>query len=198
MKKINLFIIFYSLSLSLLAQDWELEADKNGVKVYTRKLEGYPVKEFKAEAVLLISYEKLKLAVVDFENYKYWYDHCQDARLLEHNEDGSSVNVIEVEMPFPFKNRDMVSKLTKEESVNEIVISFIQEEGILAPREEFVRMTVAYGKWKLTRLGNNKTAIVHQFVGDPGGNIPTSIVNMFIVDGPINTLSQLKDYVQNQ
>ncbi|MGL1887434.1 MAG: START domain-containing protein [Reichenbachiella sp.] len=198
MKKFSLFIIVYCLSLSLFAQDWELEADKENIKVYTRKLEVYPVKEFKAEVVFPISYEKLKLAVEDFENYKHWYDHCEDARLLKRNEDGSSVSVIEVEMPFPFKNRDMVSRLTKEESADEIVISFKQVTGILEPREKYVRMPVAIGKWKLTRLENNKTAVIHQFVGDPAGNIPTSIVNMFIVDGPMNTLSQLRDYIENQ
>jgi hypothetical protein len=59
-----------------------------------------------------------------------------------------------------------------------------------------VRLPEGRGLWVFTPLENGKTEVYHRFGGDPGGNIPAWIVNMFLVDGPHKTILGLQEKVE--
>ena len=58
-----------------------------------------------------------------------------------------------------------------------------------------VRMQIAKGSWLLTPLPEG-TKIVHTYHGDPMIRVPAWLVNRFVVDGPINTLANLRKRVE--
>ncbi len=89
----------------------------------------------------------------------------------------------------------MVGKMTitKDGDWVEVIITGMRD--IIEEKEGIVRMPVTDGSWRLRQLASDKVEVHHQFKGDPAGNIPSGIINMFLVVGPINTLKQLQDYL---
>ena len=62
----------------------------------------------------------------------------------------------------------------------------------LAEKKDVVRIRNAEGKWIFEDLKNGHIRVTYQFYGDPEGNIPSWIINLFIVDGPYDTLINLR------
>lgn len=69
---------FFSLMLvaavlmPVMAADWTLEDDKDGIKVYTRPTPGSPIKEFKGETIINANYKKLNAIVDNIANLENW------------------------------------------------------------------------------------------------------------------------------
>ena len=187
-----LFLLFFETK----GQEWKLAKVKSGVTVYTREADGSPIKEFKANKDFNAPLHQVKEAILDIENYSNWYDHCKTAEVVKTGADGSMIYYVEYSMPFPFNNRDVVSELTVTESDKEIMINLTQKEGIVDEKDGIIRMPVAKGVWKLTKIDDQHTQVLHQYLGDPAGNIPGGIVNMFLVAGPINTLTKLEELLK--
>ena len=191
----SLCLVFTSM-LSLNAQDWELASDKEGIKVYTRESPGSSIKEFKAVTVFEANMLYLSDVIIHVEDYAKWYDHCKSVSIISKENDNSYTYYMEIDMPFPFSNRDVVSVIDRVIEEESILLSIKCKEGIMDPIEGIVRMTISEGSWSLSRISDNKTQAIHQFKGDPAGNIPGGIVNMFLVGGPINTINNLKEFIK--
>ncbi len=195
MKRIFLSVIAAILvtATTINAQsDWKLAKDKNGIKVYTRTQTGSKNKEFKAYTTVNAPIAKVEAKLGDVDNFDEWMNDVINPRQVKKVSNNEYYNYIELKVPFPFDNRDMVLHV-KKSNVNGVITL----DQTSAPTEEEakkgkVRMTVASGKWILTPEGNT-TKIEYTFSADPAGSIPTWVVNMFVVDGPVTTLSNMKD-----
>lgn len=192
-------MVFLGTMLSALdfKDDWILAKEKDAIKVYTRTNENSPIKEFKAIATLDYAIAEIKEAILNFKSYSQWYDHCKSAQKIGNEDDQPIFYHMEVEMPFPFSNRDMVAAMIVEEHETEILIRISRQANLLEEKEDVVRMPVSSGGWRLTRLSHGHTKVEHWFMGDPAGNIPGGIVNMFLVAGPINTFNQLNEFLSS-
>lgn len=191
-----LSFIFLFLTTNVLAQsvNWELAKDKDGIMVYTRESEGSPVKEFKAITTLNGTVEQVVSAIKHFDDYAQWYDHCKTSYLISKSEE-ERIYRIEMAMPFPFSNRDMICSMRVIKNDDWLEVNIIKVEDVLDEFDGIVRMPIGEGGWRLKQIAPNKVEVHHQFKGDPAGSIPSGIVNMFLVAGPINTLTQLQEYL---
>ncbi len=198
--KLGKFILALMLvaNIKAQAQDWELSTQKKGVTVYTREEVGSTVKAFKAETDIQASASELLEVISNFKTYSEWYDHCKSAQLISQEGDDQAIYHIEYSMPFPFSNRDVVNESTTKEDGELIRIEFEQKEGVLKESKHVVRMPISKGYWELRPNRDGSTHVIHQYLGDPAGNVPTGIVNMFLVAGPVNTLTQLSDYIKER
>ena len=59
-------------------------------------------------------------------------------------------------------------------------------------KKGFVRM-LSNGHWEIEELGNGETRVEMQFLNDPMGYIPNSIVNTMLSKSPFSTLKGLRD-----
>jgi ribosome-associated toxin RatA of RatAB toxin-antitoxin module len=197
---VQLLILFTTAILinnNAFGQDWELAKNKKGISVYTRQSEGSNVKEFKAETVIKSDAEKVLEYIINVESYPQWYSDSKSTELLKKIDANNLVFQMEMKVPFPFANRDMVSKMNIVRDGSSIQVKIINVPDYIGEKKGIVRMPIAEGSWKLTPMANDNLRIDYSFSGDPSGNIPTWIVNMFIVDGPINTLTDLKEMLLN-
>jgi hypothetical protein len=197
-KKINLkgllIMAFLFQYVGVFAQDWTLAKEKNGIKVYTRDSKDSPIKEFKAVTIFEANMHVIEKIILNTDTYSKWYDHCKRSEQIG-LQNNTTTMYIEYSMPFPFKNRDAVMNLNTTRT-NDLILIHITRNAVARKEvEDIVRMPVSEGEWQLRKINEHTTEVVHQFKGDPGGNIPVAIVNLFLVDGPINTLTQLKGMV---
>jgi len=59
-----------------------------------------------------------------------------------------------------------------------------------------VRIKNSTGKWVITPGGSGQVKVEYSLHVDPGGNIPSWLVNMFAAEGPVQEFKKLRIQVQ--
>lgn len=177
-----------------IAQSWDLAKDKNGIKVYTRKMAGNTLKDFKGKVTIKASAEKVAAVIKDIDNYEDWMPGCSDSRILK--QDGNTVYQYFVQdAPWPVSDRDCVTKCTITESGDGSYRFDIVEANSFsgAPSKgSNVRIPSINSYWKVTPNGDGSSSVEYFANSDPGGSLPDWLVNSAVVDQPFDTLSSLK------
>lgn len=177
--------------------DWELAKEKKGITVYTRLMQDSKFKEYKAVSEIDATPSELIDILFNVKEYPEWMYAVSSSEIIEM--DGENIFYVysEVKVPFPFDNRDQVTKSViirdPESGIQTIEVSIVPD--FLPTNKGIVRMNSGRGLWQFVPLENGQTKATHIFGGDPGGSIPSWVVNMFLVDGPIKTFTGLKELI---
>ena len=186
-------LLVYAACVQAQNEEWEFKKSKNGIDVYTRSILGKKVKEFKAVTVVNTKKENILKNLLTPETYSEWMDGIESAKLIKRVGDTYYI-YSRLKFPWPFDDREefTTTEIIKDTTGTKILckINILKDFG--NSTEGLVRIIDGYGSWLLEDGGNGKTKVVFRFYADPAGNLPKSIVNMFIEDSPYNTLLSLK------
>ena len=189
-------ILLFMISLSAQAQKWELAKNEDGIKVYTRKVEGRSVKSYKAKAVINAPIDKVYFIYTDLESYQKVMQDQAEIELLEKNNE-RYILYSKIDMPWPADDRDMVSETEIGKKDNgQIIIRSKCLKNRLAPKKDYVRIKDCWEIVTLTPVSNDKVEIQIEGLFDAGGSLPGWLVNMFLVDGPFDTIGNIKKIVE--
>ena len=196
------FLVFLPLLIagaSVEAQDdWELAKDKDGIQVYTRTPGGSDVKEFKARTTVNANVGVLEEIMFDVDAYTTWQSNTSESRKIEVVSKLEEYLYIVTDVPWPIKDRDLVLHSLKQISPDgKVTITLLSAPDKLAKTTRAIRMEEAAGSWAFTPLSDTETEVFYTFFGDPSGSIPNWIINMFIVDGPFKTLTNLRKIAEH-
>lgn len=183
---------------STLAQErnWSEAKNKNGIAVYTRQAAGSKFKEFKAVTVFETSLQALIAVLMDSKGYTKWYADCVESKTLKQVNEKEFYRHMIVAAPWPVENRDLVSRVVASQNpqTKVVTIDLFNEKNYIPESKDAIRIPESRGFWKLTPK-ENKVEVEYQYMGDPGGSLPSWAVNLFIVDGPYKSLMALRDVV---
>jgi hypothetical protein len=198
MKK--LLAIFLSLvsAVSLYSQgEWELKKEEDGIKVYTRDVEGSKIREYKAEAIMTGKLSNYVAVLKDVNAYTDLYKHAKEVQLIMEN-DTFHVHYVVTNTPWPVTDRDAVYSCTYSQHYDTklVRVNIKMEEGYVDKNDNYVRMEKAEGFWLFYPIDANKVEVTHQMHAEPGGRIPKWIINMFLVDTPIEDIKMLQERVK--
>lgn len=183
-----LLIRNYSFSQNL----WELDKNKDGIKVYTRVEKGSDFKSFKAVMTINASPTDILKVLKNADKYSKWYGFTKTAKLLKQEGD-IQYNYVETIFPWPYVNRDMVYRLSVETiHTGEIKISLKGISDYIPEIKGKVRMKKAEG-FILLKPSRHNTEIIYVFHSEPGDNIPTWLANNAIAELPFKTLEGLRN-----
>lgn len=195
MRTILLLTLISFLGSDILSQsDWELQRDKKDIKVWTKDYPDSKFKQFKATTRMEASLENVVAVFLDIENMGAWYDRVEKVTLVEKISDMEGTYKIDFGLPWPVKDRISAVRaiLTHDPVTNVVTVSTKYEEGIIEESEGLV-VTDMHSEWVLTPVGDNTVDIFHQGYMHPAGSLPAWIANSGVKDGPVNTLSALRD-----
>lgn len=181
-------------------EGWKIAKDANGIRVYTRSVEGLDVNEFKAVTTSEAPLSAMVAVFTDVPAYPAWLFNCVAAEVLERNAPGRFTYYLETKTPFPFDHRDMVQQLSIQQNPDTKVVR-VQLENLPTftdTKEDIVRMPVADGFWILKPLADQQVELTFQYRFDPGGNIPAWTVNLFLVKSPYETLINLRERLKEE
>ncbi len=193
-----LLLMLFSIDYQLIAQDWHLEKDKAGIQVFTRKVEGYAIKEYKAIVTLKTTIDDLVALLKDHENLKSWFVKCPEStRLKKVSEDEYYVYFLN-DAPWPVSDRDNITKMTFEKLANGTQLIHLKGEPDYLPKKSgIVRLPRMQAKWMFERQADGQIKVTQQVLADLGGKVPGWLVNFAIVEAPFETLSNLRREVGN-
>ena len=97
-------------------------------------------------------------------------------------------------LPWPLKDRDLIVQLTIFPSTdNTFEIEAKSLPAYLPQRKEYVRVPYSLAKWKVIEVNDHLLKVDYTFSVDPGGSIPTWLVNSTLAIGPYNSFMKLRE-----
>ncbi|HDP24846.1 MAG TPA: hypothetical protein ENN34_05320 [Deltaproteobacteria bacterium] len=202
MKRIALLCLLCLASTPALGdaeQSWILKKDAEGIKVYTRSVEGSDSNEFKAITDVDAPIEVLLEVFQDIPSFPQWYGFCKEIRLIEQVSPIHRIIYFVLETPWPVKDRDMVVEVRDDVDTSPgtaLITMHALEEEMVSRNERYVRMTEVRGSAVLESIDGKRTHVVHTVLADPAGFIPAAVSNMLQKEQPFLTLKGLKEMVK--
>ena len=177
--------------------DWQLKKNENSIAIYTRNSEHSAFKELKAVTNLKTSLSSIVALLTNFETYPAWVYRCGKSSTLKTINEKEWIHYQTMLAPWPANNRDFVVNIKVEQNqVTKVVTIKSYSMATLIPLvPSYVRIKNINASWILTPRKDGTVEIVYQLLVDPAGSIPAWIVNMAIVDGPFETMSNMNEMI---
>ena len=199
MNRILLLLLISTISKTvILSQDWEKELENEKITVFTKKGEEDNIKAYKAYSFINHPIDDIYKVYVDFDNYYKWFEELEQVKLLSSERNDSTDRFLYysvVEFPWLFENRDMFTELTitKSPDVKYTLVSKPVKDSV--KYEDYVRLENFYQHTELIKENDNRTKIIMEGKYDAGGNVPAWLMNMFVVESPLNSVVNIENYL---
>lgn len=181
-----------TMSLSALAQDWKLEKDEDGVKVYLKEVPGSKYKAYRGVVEIKADVDSINAYQEDASTACQWIHSCQSMKVLK-GQGSDAWTYMQIAMPWPVKARDLVMHIMTEKTSDGSIIRHLKADPDYIPEDkQYVRVSQLSGEWRLMPKGHGVTEVTYQVQSEPGGSIPSWLANSFVVENPFNTLKGLR------
>jgi hypothetical protein len=192
-------IILTSFRIAGEKDDWKQGADKEGIKVYTKKSEQGKIRTSKAEMFLDVPTSKVVEALLDFNSYSKWFPSCMEARILKRISDNEFISHLIYKTPWPLPNLDCVQHMVIERKAtgDTTYIRVKADPDFIGPSGSCVRVRQMQGSWTIVAVkgGVNVTNVYYT---DMGGIIPAWLANTQSVEIPFNIFHSMRDFIHGK
>jgi len=177
--------------------DWQLAKEEDGIKVYTRAVDGSPVKQFRASTKISASLASVLAVMLDSDACPEWIYRCAEAKVLKRNNFGDSYVYRTINLPWPVTDRDIVMhKLVTQDPDSKTVTIKNTSVPDFFPRTKHVRIEVSESLYLLEPGKDGTVELTWTQLSDPAGALPKALVNSMIVTSPLSTLKSLREMVK--
>ena len=200
---VGLLIIFWAfVSSHAQAADWQkqLYDKENDILVYTRKVKGSKMKAFRAITRIKSNLSGLVALLEDTSRTHKWVYKCKAMALIEQVTETEAIYYMLTDMPWPVKDRESISQTNLfQDPVSKVVrINVMAKNDVFPENDELIRVRKMQGYWQLTPLDDGMVEVIYEAHADPGGGLPSWLVNSFVVEAPHNTLLGLRKEVSRE
>lgn len=192
--RLVLFVWLLCWSVQAPAGDWEPVGDGNGIAVWTRRLPGAELKDFRGRMDVDRPLAVVVAALTDFPGYTQWFLHMREVRVLEGRSLADVFIYLVIDGVWPVSDRDAVAQAEVSQDPDTLAIRLMlyATPQKIPPVSGRVRMPVLWSGWELTPLSPTVTRIEVIGSADPGGKIPRWLANAAVEMMPRATLGGLR------
>jgi hypothetical protein len=124
--------------------------------------------------------------------------HLKSAILIKRISANELYYYSEVDLPWPAANRDFVAHLavTQDPDTKVITVDGPAVPGFVPEKKGIIRITNSTGKWIITPVGQGQAKVEYSIHVDPGGSLPSWLVNMFSTQTPMEVFKNLRAQLQ--
>ena len=187
------------------SSSWQKVAFQKGIKIWKKSEKNSSILSFKGEVTFNFSIHEVFSVIFDPHHKKDFIQNCTEFDVLQFKGlPNSTTSYIRIGNNIPFiDDRDVVLKsklefLPKKKTLK-VYFKNVEGDAILKPlRKGIVRIPKLEGFWALKAIknkGTHKTKVTYQVTSNPGGVIPTWLVNLANKDLPYKTLNKLRKLV---
>lgn len=182
------------------SENWDLKKDRDGIQIYTRKVEGSPFKAVRGVTRVNARLSSLVALVRDARACPDWADRCGESWVHEKISETEEYVYTLNELPWPVSDRDVLAHVRWSQSADNLAVTMLSSatEGLLEKKKGIVRLTEANAQWIFTPLASGEVEVVTLAHINPAGPLPAWVTNLLLVDAPFNTLNKLREAVKDQ
>ncbi|HLF63252.1 MAG TPA: START domain-containing protein [Saprospiraceae bacterium] len=180
-----------------LHEGWKLESDMAGVKVYSRAIDGSQFRQIKATTAVNAPFETVIAILTDYVNYKLWMNNITDSQIIEQEADTVHYVYAYEDTPWPVQNRFCVSKMKLVQQEDIAMLHFESVPRYMKSPRDAIEFARHKGYWKISR---NKTGCEIEYLleSNPGGHVPSWLVNQISYGGPVKTMQNLRSLAEHK
>jgi hypothetical protein len=180
-------------------QPAKLAIDRQGIKVWTYQTAGNPSFNYRATTILNSSLSAAAALIISPEDAPQWAPYVHHIDVIS-PPDAAGVTVfrMELDLPFPLQDRDVVVKaqLSQAEDGSVMLKSEAIKDARAPERAGIVRVTRYQGSWFIRALSKGQVEVTTAGYADLGGAVPLSFANMFVQQQPYQMLRNMRSYIQ--
>ena len=198
MKIKTLHLVLLSLTLcsftTFQVDDWLLEREKKGIKVFTKKSKWGRLRDSKADMVLAnTKVEDVVKFLIDFDNYPNWMPRCRTAKVLARFSDNEFIGYTVLKC-WPLADRDCVLRITvqKDPATGIVVINEVSEPKYINHKSNVVRIEQMFATWRIVPKDGG-AEVTNEYSSNPGGGIPDWLTNTQSVENPFEMFSTIQN-----
>jgi len=195
---ITAIILVLKLVPAFAQDDWILKSEKDGIKIYTSAVPDSKFKAIKVECDFNATPGEMVALLMDVNASADWMYHVKSCKLIKQVSPSELYYYSEVNLPWPAANRDFVAHLTVTQNPDTKVVTIDgpSVNGIVPVKKGIVRVRDSKGKWIITPLGADQVSVEYTIHVDPGGALPSWLVNTFATEGPVQIFKGMKQQLQ--
>ncbi len=190
------FLFLLAIAHPVKADHWELELDKDGIRVYTQTAETSPYKQVKVTTTVNASMADVMKILLTFNRYKSWMNQVEESYLIQQSEGAYYVFILE-NAAWPMQNRYHVSKLEVQEGHLKSKIDFKSVPNYIEKRTDAIQLRQFEGYWALESRSDQQCTLEFVVIQHPGGHVPPWLANFHAVENPFRSVANLKDMAEN-
>lgn len=198
-----IFLIGLVFSVSAVADNgWKKIGAEDGIVGYTRPTNKSTVDEIKAEGIVNAPIAVVEGVMRDIPSMPEYMFLCKEAFLINTPDMKSAGDVVYfyslTDLPFPVNDRDGVIKSVW--SIDKATGTiYCHAEGVKTTykqKKDTVRVPFSIIETTLIPRGADKTYVIYQVLSNPGGSLPSFVVNLLTNDYGIKTIAGLRKMVK--
>jgi hypothetical protein len=189
-------LVLLRAPFAVAQQGCVLKKEKDSLKVYSCPSKDAKLNTIKTELILEgATLDRLYEFLWDVENYVNWQYNTIEASILKKTSGTSMIYRTVVEAPWPLSNREMFTEIESDyDRIGKTLkITTRNAEYKFPNNEDLVRVPFSVGVWNATMSGSSTLKIVYTLTIDPGGSVPSWLLNMAIAEGPFVSFTNLKE-----
>jgi len=195
---ITLFLLLSGLSADLAPQSWVFVKEQEGIKLFTRKEDGSPLKSFKGVMDVTSSMEKVCNLIGNVNNHDWWDENLRQIKVLKYEKDKYFQYYLVYHVPWPFTDRDLCveANVSTDPITGRKTITAIPLNNVISENPDLIRIKKYWQRWTIQPIGNGVIRLTLEGFVDPAGNVPSWLYNMVIVETPLKVMRRVKKFVQ--
>ncbi|MBF0586187.1 START domain-containing protein [Prosthecochloris sp. N3] len=172
-----------------------LRQQNDWLKIYTCPVPSSDFLSFVGIAVMDVPAQNVLSLLYDIESSTEWVFKTREMKILREL-DGDEGRVVYqlVSAPWPLSDREIISQSRgfMDPETGEIFIRITALPDFLPENSDYVRVRQLEGGWNIMPLDNNRSRVVFRLHIEPGGEIPSWLANIAVIDTPYHTLTNMR------
>ena len=197
-KRILLLLIAIFITFDCVSQtgEWKFIKKVDGISIYHRKIGGGNLKDVKIETFFDANLSTVVEALLDVPSFNKWIYKVEYSKVVRTIDRRQVEYYNRINMPWPAADRDLVAinRLSQNLTTKEVISEDLCSWKGLPENKDYVRIKDFYAKWTFTPSDSGVKG-TYVFHSDPGGDLPPAVVNLFIDEGPVNSIKGLKKLI---
>ena len=192
---------FTSVTLAEAPDDsWRKIREGEHVAVYKRDVSDSKYDESLAQTVINASLSALVALIMDGDSFTQWVDTVEESRQLDIVSPSEVYNYTLSGAPWPVSDRDAVvfSRVEQDSKTLVVTISSSAKPDYSPERNGVVRVPYVDASWTLIPQPDGAVEVSYRVHNDPGGELPTWLINSLATDQPYNTLENLRRFFDQE
>ena len=171
------------------------------LKIFTCPLPSSDFLSFVAVATIDAPQHAVLSLLYDVDVATEWVWKTREMRVLQElsNDEGRIVYQL-VSAPWPVSDREIITRSQgyMNPETSEIFIKLECVPDFLPKNEKYVRVPELEGAWNIVPLSEKQCRVVFRLHIEPGGEIPSWLANIAVIDTPYHTLVNLREMVKKE
>jgi len=182
--------------------DWKKIGESNGIVGYTKPTSLSSVDELKGVGIVEAPVAVIEALLRDTPAGTEFMYRCKESEVVTAPELKSTADTVYaynvLSMPYPVSDRDVVAKVdfTIDKATGTLYIHANGIKSNYKVDKNKVRAPLLIADYILVPKGSNKTEVTYMVLADPGGKLPSFVVNLLSKNMSIQTISEIRKMVK--